>query len=167
MDNMNNMNNLSIRKLVEADFDDVIQWRSDPTTMKMSKFTGEITESGFRPVFNRYLTNPSYIITHNNGDNMEKIAIINLVVTHIHYHYEIGINMNPAFRGMGLAKPCLLLFLSHLKKTCNDDQDTYDISTITAHIKQENVASIKLFTGAGFQQITSLEPGYHQYLYLL
>jgi RimJ/RimL family protein N-acetyltransferase len=154
---------LSIRSLNELDFDDVVSWRSDLTTRKMAKYTGEITKEGFRPVFNRYLVNPSYIIDGIFDRGLsDGIAIITLTPVDGIGQYEIGINMNPAYRGKNLSKSILQLCLEHIKTS-----RLSQISSIIAMIKQENIASIKLFTGVGFQQITSLEPGYLQYMYIL
>ncbi|MEX0595259.1 MAG: GNAT family N-acetyltransferase [Candidatus Paceibacterota bacterium] len=147
-----------IRKLEENDFDDVIEWRSDPTTMRMSKYTGDITEEGFTPVFNRYLTEGcSFIVV---GENKEKICIITLHLLLLG-QYEIGINMNPDYRGKGLSKSILQIFLKDVSKMVPG------ISSIIAVIKEQNLPSINLFSNSNFYQVTSIEPGYLKYIYIV
>ena len=156
---------LSFRNLREEDFDDVISWRSDPVTMQMSRYSGEITKDGFRPVFNRYLENPSFIVEGKmeNGD-LVSVGIINLTLclNSSAFQYEIGINFNPKYRGMRLSKPSLQTFLREYVVDA-----VPGISNIVADIKQENVASISLFSGSGFHQITSKVPGYLRYLHVV
>ena len=147
-----------IRKLEESDFDDVIEWRSDPTTMRMSKYTGDITEEGFRPVFDRYLSNNSCFMVV--GENKEKICIITLHLLLLG-QYEIGINMNPDYRGKGLSKSILQFFLKDVSKLVPG------ISTIIAVIKEQNLPSINLFTHSNFCLLTSIEPGYLKYIYVV
>lgn len=149
---------MEIRKLEENDFDDVIEWRSDPTTMRMSKYTGDITEEGFRPVFDRYLTSGTCFMVV--GENNERICVITLHVILLG-QYEIGINMNPDYRGKGLSKSILQLFLKDVSKLVPG------ISSIIAIIKEQNLPSINLFTHSNFYQVTSTEPGYLKYIYIV
>lgn len=141
-----------VRSLVPNDFETIFDWRRDNVTRKMSRYTGEVVREKFKPVFDTYLQNPSYLIS------IDEDPVGFVIFTGSDGQYEVGINLNPTYRGQGYSKKILSLVI---KKSI----DRTVIRKIIATVKKENIPSIKLFTGVGFKQIQSDDDIFFHFLY--
>lgn len=146
--------NLTSRQLENKDFGLILEWRSDSVTREMSKYTGSVTAEGFKPVFNQYLTEPnrSYLVLHDSNP----VGIVTAFQTEPG-KYEIGINLNPEYRGQGLSRSVLKLVIDDYFR----GRDL--VKELTAMVKLQNLGSVKLFERVGFQ----LENQDDQYYYYL
>ena len=125
-----------LRKATFDDFADILRWRNDPMTIKMSFDSRMIPIKEHVDWFKKALNDPKRIfLIGYQGD--KKIGVVRYVqeVDGVH---EVSINMAPEWRGKGLGVVFLKDSLSFVK------------GKIIAKIKPENEASIKAFQKAGY-----------------
>lgn len=128
---------MKVRPATMEDALDVLEWRNDPTTRAMSRTTDVVEREGHLAWFERTIGSDrtSLLIGEHEG---HKVGMVR-----IDADGEVSINLNPASRGKGLARPFLTAAL-----------DTAE-GPFIAEIKPENTASIRLFEGAGFYAVES------------
>lgn len=135
-------NYMKLRKATMDDCKDIFIWRNDATTRKMSIDTKEINFEDHVNWLENALNNNElklYIIEYENS----KIGVVRF--DRDGHDLIISINLNPAFRGQGLANNSLTLAIDEIRKEWVFDK-------IIAKIKSENKASFKLFERCGFIQ---------------
>lgn len=125
---------MTVRKATTDDAADVLAWRNDPLTREMSRSTKPVGAADHVRWFQSALQDPActLLIGEQGG---RKIGMVRLARGE---ETEVSINLNPAARGRRLAGELLALALAD------------EPGAILAVIKPENLASIRLFEGAGF-----------------
>ena len=145
-----------IRLAIIADALDILNWRNDELSRRMSFNSDEVSFSEHYDWFNNLLessTSELFIGTQND----EKIGVCRFDIVEEKQLAEVSINLNPTKRGKHLSKSFLKLSMEELFKNHN--------VSVKARIKKENLASIKLFEGLGFKQTSATDTEY-QYLFL-
>jgi RimJ/RimL family protein N-acetyltransferase len=125
---------LTVRRATADDAADLLAWRNDPLTRAMSRSAEPVEARGHARWFQGVLADPTctLLIGELGG---RKIGMVRLARGD---ETEVSINLNPAERGQGLARELLTLALAEER------------GALLAVIKPENLASIRLFEGAGF-----------------
>ena len=143
------MVDIKIRSAKENDSKDIFEWRNDELTRQMSH-TSEIIEwENHNRWYSNSLDSESRILLICEDDLNEKIAIIRFDITES--NAIISINLNPAQRGKGLSKSCLIRAIEFFAKKY------IEIKKLIAEIKEDNIASQKTFFGIGFTKYNSEE----------
>ncbi len=136
-----------IRKAVAQDADDILAWRNDPATRAMSRTRQAIDPTAHAAWFGKVIDDArrTLLIGEQDGRKIGMVRLDHAATT------EVSINLNPAFRGQGLAYPLLSLALEHAD------------GMLEAEVHEENLASLKLFERAGFRQ-THSQDGWRRYI---
>lgn len=129
-----------IRRATPDDALDVLIWRNDPLTRAMSRTQDEVEQQAHVAWFNRALDDAAstLLIGEVGGEKIGMVRFDHGAAT------EVSININPLCRGRGLGHE---LLSEALAGAAGD---------LVAFIKDENLASRRLFERAGFElQITA------------
>ena len=140
------MNNkkILIRKANQSDCRDVLKWRNDEISQKMSFNPKIITSKMHKVWFFEVLNNNNKVMYIGElGDY--KVGVCRFDFDKSRLVSEVSINMNPHLRGKGFGK--LFLKSSILKYIKNNKNN------IVAKVRSNNLASIKIFTHSGFEII--------------
>jgi len=142
---------LEIARITKKDAELVMEWRNDPETLRMSIHTQpKLWNSFYKEYANKYfiLTDlpPLFILVEGkragflyftpaaHPENLQD-----------HHCAEISINISPEYRGEGLGTIVL--------KVANDWVKAQGYDDIVAIVKQENKASLKTFSAAGYERL--------------
>lgn len=132
-----------LRKVQKNDRHDLLIWRNHPNTRKMSFDAKPIKSSDHMRWFNANITNRKvgmYIAENTNGQKIGHIRFEPLNKA----SYQVSVNMNPVFRGMGLGHRIIENGTkSFLQKYCR-------VREVVAKIMIDNIASKKAFQRAGY-----------------
>ena len=133
---------LEVRKAVLSDCLNIFDWRTNPKNSENSYSGGDFKYSDHESWFADYLK--------EHGNLMLIVEINDRPCCVVRFDgelndREVSIYMVPGWHGNGLGLQCLLLCETYLHKElqglpCN----------LTAQIMNDNVASIKMFTRAGY-----------------
>lgn len=133
-------NEIRMRKANENDVDTYFRWTNDEEVRRNSFNTTQINYDNHVAWFKKRLNNVAcqFYFFEYNSKPLGQVRIEdsgNEVI--------IGISLDEAFRGLGLA-PLLL------EKASADYLNKHNGQKITAYIKKDNLASYKAFLKAGF-----------------
>jgi RimJ/RimL family protein N-acetyltransferase len=123
-----------LRRANAEDALDVLGWRNDPLARAMSRTQDLVEKAGHLAWFNKAISDPRHTVLIGELDG-QKIGMVRFDHGE---ETEISININPTFRGRGLSHKLLSAALDGVHEP------------ITADIKEENLASLRLFERAGF-----------------
>ena len=133
---------IKIRNAKENDTKDIFEWRNDEITREMSHSSEIIEWENHCKWFLSSLDSKNSVLLICEDNSSEKIAIIRF---DIFESYSINsINLNPAQRGKGLSKSCLIRSIEFFSK------EYIEIKNLIAEIKEDKIASQKTFLGIGF-----------------
>lgn len=118
-------------------------WRNDPVTCEMARIPGIMPRHVHAAQLADLLSDPNYRVMLAETD-MNALAVGYMNLQH-NGRAEIGININPAFRGRNLAAGLIMAFA----ETSRHDLG-YD--TVLAEVKQINLPSRRAFARAGFRE---------------
>ena len=127
-----------------AEIDDLInvfEWRNDPQTRIMSFENNEVSLDTHTRWYKKALVSEDCYIYIGLEDE-EKIGVCRFDLSPHSQSCMISINFNPMFRGKGFAKSLLTSSITEFRKLHS--------LPISARIKKNNSASIKLFENCGF-----------------
>lgn len=124
-----------IRRATLDDALDVLIWRNDPLTRAMSRTQDEVEQQAHLAWFSRALDDgaSTLLIGEGGGEKIGMVRFDHGAAT------EVSININPLCRGRGLGHELLAEAL------------TWATGDLWAVIKDENLASRRLFERAGFE----------------
>jgi RimJ/RimL family protein N-acetyltransferase len=125
---------VTLRKATPDDASDLLAWRNDPLTRAMSRSSDAVEAADHARWFQHALQDADCTLLIGEDDG-RKIGMVRLSRGE---ETEVSINLNPAVRGRGLSRALLTLALAQ------------ESGALLAVIKPENLASIRLFEGAGF-----------------
>jgi RimJ/RimL family protein N-acetyltransferase len=125
----------------------ILKWRNDYDTIYNSKTIGRISPHQHFFWFFTRLNSEKFIgIVFENGDR-HKVALVTF--SQIDFNtYLTSININPKFRGKGLAQNMIASAIEFVE---------FKSADLYAEIKETNVRSIRAFTNAGFVFFTRNE----------
>lgn len=124
-----------LRDATDTDAMDVWAWRQDPLTRAMSRTTDEVRLESHLDWFAKALIDPNRTLLIGEADG----AKVGMVRFDHGGQTEVSINVNPAYRSRGYGHA----LLSQAVQRVNGD--------IWAEIKDDNLASRRLFERLGFE----------------
>jgi len=124
-----------VRKATSDDALEVWAWRNDPLTREMSKNRNEVSRASHLYWFTDAVEDLGRTILIGEAD-CHKVGMVRFDHGHA---TEVSINVNPEFRSRGYGHPLLMAAL----RWAPDD--------VWAEIRDENLASQRLFERAGFR----------------
>lgn len=137
----------------ESHSKDIWAWRNDPLTRSNSRNTELVPWESHKKWFSNYLVtrrSQMYICIDDSGHKLCMVRFDKLVDNDKNCEYEISINLNPKYRGQRLSSTLVDLAICHFVK-----QKDGQVTGILAEIKPSNIASIKCFGRASFEQLRS------------
>ncbi len=140
------MQDLILRKIKTTDKKDIFVWRNDEVTKKMSFNTSPVGIKEHEIWFNKALNDKERVFYIAGFDNSQKIGVVSFDKIDGN-DYKVNVNLNPAFRGRGLGSRVI-------KEGCLRLIAEKNTAYIIAKVKEENTASIKAFTKAGFVKLS-------------
>ena len=131
------------RKAVESDLELYFDWANDIDTRNNSFNSQTIDFQTHTSWFLRKIVdNNTLMLVFENEDT---IPVGQVRIEQKHEENIIGISIDKNFRGLGLA-------VQMLENTCKLFFEEFDEKIIHAYIKKNNLASVKSFNKAGFQE---------------
>lgn len=135
-----------IRAAVSGDCAMLWRWRNDPLTRRMQRASDAVPWRQFESWYARALANPEraiLIASPCRGGDADDLGVAQFLLHGPAGVAEIGLNLNPCYRGRGLATPLIQRF-------CAEAQRALPFKAIVAHVKAENIPSRRAFARAGF-----------------
>jgi|TARA_B100000787_G_C16113943_1_gene259400 L-amino acid N-acyltransferase YncA len=132
-----------VRHACSSDSEDILAWRNDKTSRKMS-LNKDIVSLDEHNLWFESSSDLNRVIYIGENDGL-KVGICRFDFNEKELCSKVSINMNPTVRGKGLGK----VFLKSSVEMYLD-QTNYDL---IAKIKTDNIASKKIFSYAGFELI--------------
>lgn len=125
---------MKLRPATPDDALDLLAWRNDPLTRAMSRNSQEVAAASHMAWFERALTNPdlTLLIGEDGGEKVGMVRFDHGPET------EVSININPACRARGYGHALLSQGIAAVG------------GEVFAEIKDENLASRRIFERAGF-----------------
>ena len=139
------MSILYIRKAEYSDMDILFEWANDPLTRLNSLNQDTIPYQSHKEWFKRKISSNTSIIFiyHLEQENIGQVRLdINDSTANINY------SISPLHRGKGYGNKILQLIENKIK------HEYTDIKTLTAVVKNENIASLKIFRKLKYNEIT-------------
>ena len=133
-----------IREANKSDCRDILKWRNDKISRKMSLDKNIILYKTHKAWFFSVLEDIYRTLYIGEVDNC-KVGVCRFDFDKSQLASEISIHINPIFRGKGLGK--LFLKLSIKKYLKNNKND------LVAQVRSDNFSSIKIFIYSDFQII--------------
>ena len=129
------------------DMYNILKWRNDYDTIYNSKTIGRISLYQHLLWFFPRLNSEKFIGIIFENDDRHKVALVTF--SQINFNtYLTSININPKFRGKGLAQNIIISAIRFVEFKSTD---------LYAEIKETNIRSIRAFTNAGFVFFTRNE----------
>lgn len=135
-----------IRKAQIGDSKDLFSWRNDETTRIASLNSSEISWDDHVKWYSVALHNPRIVlyIAEDNSLGLASLGMCRFNIAEAQDKAEVSINLNPVFRGKGLAQHILH---ESIKSFSLEKQS---IGLLEAIIKSDNHPSMKIFLAEGF-----------------
>ncbi len=130
---------VEVRPAAPDDAARLLAWRNDPRTVETSLSGATVAPAEHAAWFKRVLADRDRVLLIGEADG-EPIGMCRFDIDGD--RAEVSINLDPAHRGMGLARPLLLAALTAVPSR---------VTRLTAEVRTDNAASVRLFTAAGFQ----------------
>ena len=137
---------IEIRVADSSDSDLLLEWRNDPETRAHSISQGRVDSEVHERWFTSALTDPNRLIVIGLCDG-EPMGMCRFDVDSVGATAEVSINVNPLFRGRGLAAPMLSVAIEEFHRVLPE------VRQLTAQIQIANSASTALFTRIGFRLV--------------
>ena len=139
------MKKVELRLAKKQDCEVIGKWRNDNTTRKYSFNTEFIPYEKHKAWFENVLRdeNRKILMVEEEGNT---VGVIRLDINPKNRIAEINISIPRPKRGKGLG-------LLGIKNTCRYAFESLNVKEIIAKIKKENIASIKMFSRAGFDVV--------------
>lgn len=138
------MIDIKIRSAKKNDSKDIFEWRNDELTRRMS-LTSKIIEWENHSIwYSNSLDMDSRTVLICEDFHNKKIAMIRFDISK--NSAFVSINLNPSMRGKGFAKLCLIKSIEFFSN------EHMEINYLIAKIKDDNIASQKVFVSIGFKK---------------
>jgi len=136
-----------VRKATHDDALDILSWRNDPQTRALSRNQDEVERAPHLEWFGKALVDPRLTLLIGEVDGVK----IGMVRFDHGDETEVSINVNPACRSRGHGYALLAEAMKHVA------------GDVWAEIKDENLASQRVFERAGFEH-QGVRGGLRRYL---
>jgi len=140
---------LSLRPAESGDCKLLWRWRNEESTQKWSFNSAYVPYEEHKDWFMSKLNSPDVKILVILDENKEEIGQVRFDISQSK-SAEINISIEASKKNKGYGSAALKLACQHALKKFN-------IAKVIAHIKEENKASIRAFTNAGFINKGSLD----------
>ena len=145
---------VTVRLATIQDSADVLLWRNDPLTVRMSLSGTEVSAEKHVQWFVSTLNSNDRVhiigeFTKSDG-SLEKIGVCRFDMEEPD-RWLISINLNPTLRGRGLSGTFLGQAIEYLN-SCLASQNL----TLVAEIREQNIPSVKIFQENGFLHVRKL-----------
>ena len=131
---------------------DIYSWRNDPLSLQMFKKSSIVTLEEHKKWFEYVLADQFRKIYIGLIDGL-KVGMCRFDLDEKMVSAEVSINLNPAMRGRNISKN----FLANCIKKYRE----VDKLKLTATIRKENKASLKIFKRCGFIQVNHDDDFYY------
>ena len=139
---------LSLSPAAMADALDVLAWRNDAVTQKMSGSTGFINEVDHFEWFEKTIENPKKLMLIASDEHTNvKIGMVRFDLNHELTSSEISINIDPDYRGEGYGHQFLIRAAEYVSAVCPTCR------VINAVVRVQNMASIRAFSSVGYREV--------------
>jgi len=139
---------ITMRRATPADAHDVFEWRNDPQTRQASISQGMVDWDAHQTWFANSLQSAGrhlYIAQETApGSGATSVGIVRFDRSDDSDLVEVSINVSPGHRGRGIGAAILQAGLDALR------DETGMLPPLSAIVRADNVASLRLFEGAGF-----------------
>ena len=135
-----------IRRAEPKDCAMLWRWRNDPVTRRAQRLEDPIPWDAYESWYARALASPGRVIliaSPADPSAGEDLGVAQFTLGRVPEMAEIGLNLNPAWRGRGLAAPLIERF-------CAEGRRHLGFGAVIAHVKAENLPSRRAFIRAGF-----------------
>jgi RimJ/RimL family protein N-acetyltransferase len=135
---------LTLRPADPSDEGRLLEWRNEPTSRAASLTEGEVSPEDHKRWYARKLADPSsalFIVM--DGDEPVGQIRLDRIANDV---AEVSIGLAPEARGRGIGRRALVL-------AALEAESRLGVTTISARIKSENVASLRSFEAAGFREV--------------
>ena len=139
-----NLEYIKVRNAEKTDCDDIFIWRNDEFTRKMSHSSEIVDLDKHSEWYFNSLNLESRVLLLCENDYNEKIASVIFDISGL--EAVISINLNPTQRQKGLGRFCLIKSIEFFSRKFPE------IKNLLAEIKNENIASKKIFLAVGFKK---------------
>jgi RimJ/RimL family protein N-acetyltransferase len=133
---------IRLRNISLTDKKDLLAWRNDPFTRKMSFNSEIVAASEHEAWFNKIICDKERIFYIGENKDGEKVGVVSFYRI-VDETYEINVNIAPAYRGRGLGTALISEGVAFIMKQ-------KEAKKIKARIKSWNTSSIMAFTKSGF-----------------
>lgn len=141
---------MKVKPATLQDSKDIWQWRNDPASRAMFFDGDQVAWEDHQQWYARALKSPERTLLVGVDEEVQQnIGVVRFDGLEDEV-VEVSINLNPLYRGQGLAKPLLSMAIDHYLAINNCSQ-------LIAKIKSINTASRKLFAGVGFEFVSDSE----------
>lgn len=142
-----------VRPAVSGDALDLFTWRNDPATRAASVSQGTVTWAAHRAWLQRALGDPRRMIyiaqLADAGGMVQSVGMCRFDLPDSAVTAEVSINLNPAYRGRGLAAEVLDAAIGRFY------EDAEASVPLIATIRNGNNASARVFEKNGFVKISA------------
>lgn len=142
---------MKVVKIRFADFEDMndlFEWRNDTNSVMNSisnkKVCGKKHQDWYLSRLKQLHKNP-ILIAEGSGDPINKFGMVRFDIIQKNI-FRVSINLNPSFRGKGLAKDILINAENFFFK---------EIAILVAEVRRDNEASKKVFINSGYLDVSS------------
>lgn len=151
------MSELTYRKANVSDSRDLFEWRNDQQSREASINRDLVTWEGHEKWLTAKLNSDDtfMLIFELSSQNSSKVGMTRFDLERHKGIAEISINVNPTFRGHGLAEKLLSESIELFASA------ETGIHLINATIRESNVASTKIFIRSGFTEVSRAEGFVH------
>ena len=150
-------NDIKLRQVTPKDKEMLLAWANDPVVRFQAINQHEITIDEHSKWIYQNLNDPNtrmWILEYNGIPTGQIRWVLNGKEAILDY------SISYAFRGRGLGEVIL-------KRGIDEVRKIWDGISLTAQVKEKNIASIKAITAAGFKEINSIKSGYLLYKFEL
>ncbi len=146
-----------MRPITESDCELILTWRNSSSARKISQSAEELSEAEhaiwFESRIGRLASEPFWIMSKDGKD----VGFVRLDFSdNKRNSFVVSIFLEPEFRGLGIGKQMLGLAL-------NSVNSEYGVYQYRAIIKRDNLGSIKLFKGLGFEFFAHVNDQFDEY----
>lgn len=142
-----------LRQASLDDSADVLLWRNDPLTVKMSICKQEVRLAEHEEWFASTLNGEAcvHVIGEITGPDRktQKIGVCRFDLQE-NNQWTVSINTNPAFRRIGKSEEFLRRAITYLGAAVRSNE-----GTMVAVVREENTASVKIFRRNGFEPVVA------------
>lgn len=138
------MFNCTIRPVEPADCSRIWHWRNDPVTRRMERSPDPVPWPAFDDWLRQMLADPWRCLLIAERED-RPVAFSHIRMDRLSRTAEIGINIDPEFRGQRLATPLIMAFSRYAWARLG-------FRLIEARVKSINMPSRRAFDRAGFVQ---------------